>query len=190
LILTRGVAARRGYRPLGDEKPTRILSRYDWPAPSPEQWSGFRVGLSSVTLGINPLLAGLKHLNRLEQVLAQSEMRGKEVNEMLMLSSAGQVICGTMSNVFFADEGGLFTPSLLDCGVAGVMRSRVLATAAECGIAVAVRPVERAELRTLREAFVTNVRWGLQSIDVLEDRSLPVRTQAQQLCQILHAPRH
>jgi 4-amino-4-deoxychorismate lyase len=190
VILTRGVARRRGYRPLGDEKPTRIVTRYDWPAPAAAQWSGFRVGISNVTLGINPMLAGLKHLNRLEQVLAQSDMGGKELDETLMISSAGQVICGTMSNVFFANEEGLFTPSVQDCGVAGIMRSLVLASAAESGIAVIVRAVQRAELRTLREAFVTNVRWGVQSIDVLEERALPLTTWAQQLRRILHASHH
>jgi 4-amino-4-deoxychorismate lyase len=190
LILTRGVARRRGYAPLGDETPTRILTRYEWPESVPQAWSGFRVGVSGVTLGMNPLLAGLKHLNRLEQVLAQNEMRGKAVNETLMLSSAGQVICGTMSNVFFADESGWFTPALADCGVAGVMRSLVLAKAADCGFAVTVRPVERAELPTLREAFVTNVRWGLQPIDVLEERALTLTTQAQRLRQLINATNH
>jgi 4-amino-4-deoxychorismate lyase len=190
LILTRGVARRRGYGPLGDETPTRIVARYDWPASAPAAQQGFRVGISSVTLGMNPLLAGLKHLNRLEQVLAQSEMRGQDLDEALMLSSAGQVICGTMSNVFFAGEAELFTPSLHDCGVAGVMRSLVCEAAAACGLRVVVRPVERAELSAAREAFLTNVRWGLQSISVLEGRSLPSATHAQSLRRTLDAPPH
>ena len=100
LILTRELAQRRGDRPVGDETPTRILARHEWPvAPSPAPVSpamqGFRVAISSVRLGMNPLLAGLKHLNRLEQVLAQSAMRDAPLEEVLMLSSAGQVIGGS-----------------------------------------------------------------------------------------------
>jgi 4-amino-4-deoxychorismate lyase len=100
LILSRGLARRRGYRPVGDQTPTRILTRHEWPvAPSPAPVSpatqGFRVAISSVKLGLNPLLAGLKHLNRLEQVLAQSAMRDAPLEQVLMLSSAGQVIGGS-----------------------------------------------------------------------------------------------
>ncbi|HEV7985444.1 MAG TPA: aminodeoxychorismate lyase [Steroidobacteraceae bacterium] len=175
LILTRGPARRRGYRPSGDETPTRILTRYDWPPESPQAAAGFRVAVSSVTLGVNPLLAGLKHLNRLEQVLAQSAIRAAPLEEVLMLSNAGDVIGGSMSNVFFADDNGLFTPSLADCGVAGVMRRLVCTAAERHGAPVRERRVGRLELAHVREAFLTNVRWGVQSIALLEGRPLAQR---------------
>lgn len=181
LILTRGLARRRGYRPSGDETPTRILRRYDWPAERAAAPTGFRVALSSVTLGLNPLLAGLKHLNRLEQVLAQGAMGAAPLEEVLMLSSAGDVIGGSMSNIFLADEAGLFTPSLADCGVEGVMRQVVCATAAAHGVPVRVRRVARLELLQVREAFLTNVRWGVQPIGLLEGRALPGRQHARAL---------
>jgi 4-amino-4-deoxychorismate lyase len=188
LILTRGPARQRGYRPAGTETPTRILARYEWPPVAPAGRQGFRVGLSSVALGINPLLAGIKHLNRLEQVMAQNALRAQPLEEALMLSSAGQVISGTMSNVFFVDESGLFTPSLQDCGVAGVMRAAVCAAAATLGTEVAVRTVERAELRGLREAFMTNVRWGVQSVSMLDGYPLAAETHAHQLRRVIDAP--
>jgi 4-amino-4-deoxychorismate lyase len=189
LILTRGLARRRGYRPAGDETPTRILTRYDWPVSSPaaSEQQGFRVAISSVRLGMNPLLAGLKHLNRLEQVLAQSAMRDAPLEEVLMLSSAGQVIGGSMSNVFFADDMGLFTPALHQCGVAGIMRELVCAAAARAGIPVQVRGVEVGELPRLREAFVTNVRWGVQPIAQLEGRALDARSHARELRRLIDA---
>lgn len=191
LILTRGVARRRGYRPSGDESPTLLVRRYEWPdrrppdrlppdrgqAPEP----GFRVAFSNVRLGMNPLLAGLKHLNRLEQVMAQNAMRDFALEEVLMLSSAGQVIAGSMSNVFFADDSGLFTPALDDCGVAGVMRQVVCTEAQRQGLRVQVRAVQPAELAGVREAFVTNVRWGVQSIAELCGRPLPGRSHAHAL---------
>jgi 4-amino-4-deoxychorismate lyase len=187
LILTRGLAKRRGYRPLGDEIPTRILARHDWPAPASPAGQGFRVAISSVRLGMNPLLAGLKHLNRLEQVLAQTAMRDAPLEEVLMLSSAGQVIGGSMSNVFFADDSGLFTPALGDCGVAGIMRQLVCAAGERSGSPVQVRAVEVEELSRLREAFVTNVRWGVQSIAELEGRALPSERHARELRRLIDA---
>jgi len=182
LILTRGSASRRGYRPTGDETPTRILSRHAWPADSatpPGSTADFPVAVSGVRLGINPQLAGLKHLNRLEQVLAQQQLRGTGREEALMLSSAGHVIGGSMSNLFLADEAGLSTPSLEECGVAGVMREQLCAAAARQGSPVRIRRIEAAELELAREAFVTNVRWGVRSISELAGRALHVRTHAQ-----------
>jgi 4-amino-4-deoxychorismate lyase len=188
LILTRGPAQQRGYRPSGDETPTRILRRYDWPAERAPAPTGFRVAVSSVTLGLNPLLAGLKHLNRLEQVLAQAAMGAAPLEEVLMLSSAGDVIGGSRSNIFLADETGLFTPSLADCGVEGIMRQVVCASAAAHGAPVRVRRVARPELSQVREAFLTNVRWGVQPIGLLEGRPLPERQHARALQEWLDAP--
>lgn len=182
LILTRGSALRRGYRPAGDETPTRILSRHAWPddsAQSAGSIADFPVAVSGVRLGINPRLAGLKHLNRLEQVLAQQELRGTAREEVLMLSSAGHVIGGSMSNLFLADEAGLSTPSLEECGVAGVVRELVCAAAARHGRPVRIRRIEAAELSLAREAFVTNVRWGVRSINEIAGRALESRTHAQ-----------
>jgi 4-amino-4-deoxychorismate lyase len=178
VLLTRGPALRRGYAPGGDERPTRIVTRYDWLPENPRAGEGLRVGLSPVTLGLNPLLAGLKHLNRLEQVLAQAAMRSLPLDEVLMLSSAGHVIGGSMSNVFFADADGLFTPSLADCGVEGIMRRRVCAAAERCGMPVKTRQVAAAELARVQEAFLTNVRWEVQPIASLADRPLAGRSHA------------
>ena len=185
LILTRGPARQRGYRPDGSETPTRILTRHEWPSAAPA--SGFRVGISGVRLGMNPLLAGLKHLNRLEQVMAQNAMRTAPLEEVLMLSNAGHLIGGSMSNVFFADDSGLFTPALDDCGVAGVMRQLVCEAAMAAGMAVQVRTVDPAELSQVREAFVTNVRWGLQSITALEGAAQLSQGHAQALRRIIDA---
>jgi len=181
LILTRGIARQRGYRPGGEQGPTCILTRYDWPASSARSDSGFRVAISSVTLGVNPLLAGIKHLNRLEQVLAQAAIGASPLEEVLMLSSEGQVIGGSMSNVFLAGESGLFTPELTRCGVEGIMRRLVCSAAAQLGLPLAVRAVRAAELAGVREAFLTNVRWGIQPISVLEGRALSERRHADRL---------
>jgi 4-amino-4-deoxychorismate lyase len=179
VIVTRGPATRRGYAPTGQEQSTRLVARYDWPESEPDG-SALRVAVSEVRLGTNPMLAGLKHLNRLEQVMAQ-RARPPSVDEVVMLSASGTVIAGSTSNVFFADDEGLSTPALTECGVEGVMRRLVLQAARDLGIPVKVRPVHPNELGSMREAFMTNVRWGLRSVARLGERALPVDDCARRL---------
>lgn len=187
VIVTRGAATRRGYAPTGDEHSTRIVARYPWPLPNPTSTRGFRVACAHVTLGINPLLAGLKHLNRLEQVLAQRECQRRGLDEVLMLTGEHEVIGGSMSNVFVGHDDALVTPNLERCGVAGVMRARVLSAAAHAGIAVAERAVAASELAAATEIFVTNVRWELQSVDEIEGRRLGTDRIAGRLREVLDA---
>src|SRR5208282_1891732 len=97
---------------------------------------------STVTLADNPRLAGIKHLNRLEQVLAQADMAGTDFDEMLMRAAGGAVICGTMSNVFMPDGAVLRTPDLARCGVAGVLRSLVLECAPAAGFTVSIETLK------------------------------------------------
>ena len=169
IILTRGVATARGYRPVGDEQPTRIVSAHEWIArANPE----FRLGLTAVPLGVNSRLAGLKHLNRLEQVLAQREAAERGLQEVLMRSSAGEVVCGSMSNLFVCRGGELLTAPVTQCGVAGVMRALVLEAAPRLGIAVRIAPLSERDVDAATALFVTNVRLGLQPVHWYQGRRL------------------
>ncbi|MFO1402323.1 MAG: aminodeoxychorismate lyase [Steroidobacteraceae bacterium] len=168
LIVTRGSARGRGYRPAGDEQPLRILARHAWVAPAARGW---HVGLSGVRLGENARLAGLKHLNRLEQVLAQRE-RPESLDEVLMLAGQDEVVSGSMSNLFLVEGERLVTPPLERCGVEGVMRRVVLESAPAAGWRVAIEPVDLPRLRAARSAFLTNARLGVQPIASLEGRAL------------------
>ena len=167
-IVTRGTARGRGYRPAGDEQPTRILARHAWPAAAGRPW---HAGLSAVRLGENARLAGLKHLNRLEQVLAQRE-RPEALDEVLMLAGHDEVISGSMSNLFIVEGERLVTPPIERCGVEGVMRRVVLETATRAGWRASVEPVSLMRLRTARTAFLTNARLGVQPLASLEGRPL------------------
>jgi 4-amino-4-deoxychorismate lyase len=187
LVLTRGVATARGYRPTGDERATRILTRHPWPAAAGQE---FRLGLSPVRLACNPLLAGLKHLNRLEQVLAQRCAATAGVDEVLMCSSHGAVISGSMSNLFLVQGGDLLTPPLLECGVAGVMRSLVLELAPQLGLSVRVAPLSPEQVAAAPALFVTNVRLGVQAVHWYEERRLQLDGRGPRLQELIdHAER-
>ena len=171
LIVTRG-AGGRGYRPPADVTPSRILYRLPWPDhPAENATSGVVVRVCETRLGRNPRLAGLKHLNRLEQVLARNEWDDPAIAEGLMLDEAGKVIEGTMSNVFVVISGRLLTPRLTDCGVAGVMRRAVMELAAAAGIATEERELELEALGMAEEIFLTNSLIGLWPVRGLGERT-------------------
>jgi 4-amino-4-deoxychorismate lyase len=171
IIVTRGTATVRGYRPTGDEVPLRIVSVHEWPAAPPAE---FRVGLSAVRINANPLLAGIKHLNRLEQVLAQRAAAGAGLHEVLMCGERGTVACGSMSNLFVWRNDELLTPPAAECAVAGVMRALLLEAAPRFGLHVREQSLSPAELAAAPALLLTNVRFGLQPVHWYEGRPLAV----------------
>jgi 4-amino-4-deoxychorismate lyase len=171
VLLTRGTTSARGYALTGEEPGMRILLRYPWPQPDPAAArEGVRVRIAVLRLGENPALAGLKHCNRLEQVLARREWSDPSIAEALMFSSSGALISGTMSNVFLVHHSTLLTPALERCGVAGVMRQTVLTLAREARIDAQVRRLEAKDLEQAQELFLTNALTGIRPVCELAGR--------------------
>ena len=161
IVLTRGSGG-RGYRPPADPHPTRIVSLHPWPD-YPLDWAdrGVAVILCRTLLGENALLAGHKHLNRLEQVLARSEWRDPQIAEGIMQDGRGRVIGGTMSNLFLVSNGRLYTPRLDTCGVSGTARALVLRLAGEHDLEVTQADVAQADLVAADGLFLTNALIGV-----------------------------
>ena len=171
LLLTRGTAVARGYAPAGGERARRIALRYAWPHEDPgAQEEGVRVRLGQLRLGENPALAGIKHCNRLEQVLARREWTDPAIAEALLFSSSGALVSGTMSNVFLVRASKLLTPGVDRCGVAGVMRGVVMEIAAAAGLSVEERRLDESDLTAAEELFLTNVVLGIRPVRELEGR--------------------
>ena len=123
IIITRGSARRRGYAPIGrrSRAPYRVVRGAGLDAGARRD----RVShCGSLDCGwpITPALAGIKHLNRLENVLAAAEDPGADPSSRCCSIRAGSVVSGTMSNVFIVRAGVLVTPPVDRAGVAGVMR--------------------------------------------------------------------
>lgn len=165
IIVTRGQSD-RGYRPLDASHPTRLVALY--PAPRQETTHLLRLRWCDIRLGRNARLAGIKHLNRLEQVLAQAEWSDATIDEGLMLDTEGEVVSGTASNVFVVRDGTLLTPDLRFCGVQGIMRAQVLGIAQRLGMSTGVEPLWPKDLSTADEVFVTNAVRGIRSVGSLE----------------------
>ena len=130
--------------------------------------------LCQTRLAPQPLLAGLKHLNRLEQVLARDEWRAADIHEGVMCDSDGNVIEGVMSNLFLVRDGTLLTPDLSNCGVAGIIRQVVLEIAQALDIETNIGPITGADLNRADELFVTNSVIGLWPVKALEARRFDV----------------
>jgi len=161
LLMTAGTGP-RGYRRGGDAPVTLLagVSQARQPADACYR-DGVDLRLCNTRLAMQPQLAGMKTLNRLEQVLARNEWHDDSVFEGLTLDTDGRLICGTMSNVFLITGQQLITPAITRCGVSGVMRRHVLTLLDEAGIACAVRDVEVNELWSADGVFISNSQIGI-----------------------------
>lgn len=168
VVVTRGEAG-RGYAVPATVKPLRIVAAYP-PAASAEAAAreGVRVRRCDLRLAPQPRLAGVKSLNRLENVLARAEWQDPAIREGLLTDAQNRLIEATMSNVFFTCRGVLVTPALTRCGVNGAQRERVLDLARAESIACEVRDVPFAQLRDAGEVFLTGSVIGLWPVVALE----------------------
>jgi len=161
IIVTRG-AGGRGYRPSANTSASRIVYYSPWPDYPEDYWkNGVSLRICSTCLGINPALAQLKHLNRLEQVLARLEWDDLSIFEGIMLDSDGRVVEGTMSNLFVIKNNILITPDLSRCGIAGVMRGLIIELAATLNIPVTIKDVGVDELKAADAIFISNSLIGI-----------------------------
>lgn len=185
LIVTRGTGG-RGYLAAPDMTPTRILLLSPLPDyPDDPAQAGVRVRLCDMTLALNPRLAGIKHLNRLEQVLARSEWHDPLIREGLLLDVEGFLVEGTMSNLLWVRAGQLYTPLLDRCGVAGVLRDRLLVLATDVGIQVHQGRFGLSELEQADEVLLCNSLIDIWPVVALEDRHWPVGPVTQRLQNLL-----
>ncbi|HLY53453.1 MAG TPA: aminodeoxychorismate lyase [Steroidobacteraceae bacterium] len=172
VLLTRGSAVARGYGLTGREQATRITLRYPWEAEDPRlAGEGVRIRTAALRLAENPPLAGIKHLNRLEQVLARREWSEPQIAEALLFSASGKLVSGVMSNVFLVDGRKLRTPLLDRCGVAGIMRAVVMREAARAGIPTEEAALGSEDLARTRELFLTSALIGLRPVSQLDGRA-------------------
>ncbi len=161
LIVTRGVGG-RGYA-FDNNLPGCVYFRHcPWPNyPVKNSQQGVITRLCQLRLAQQPALAGIKHLNRLEQVLARQEWQDSEIAEGLLLDSAGNLIEGVSSNIFLVKGKTLLTPKLDQCGVAGVMRAYLIQLAQQFDLQVAEVQLQLEQVRQADEVFICNSVIGI-----------------------------
>lgn len=169
IVITRGVSGRGYAPPVPSVASSRIVMSFPLPAQLTEHARrGIRVRCCALRLGAQPALAGIKHLNRLENVLARMEWNDPGIAEGLLLDRDDNVIGGTMSNLFVVQEGSLATPDLSRSGVAGVTRERVVEAASAHDVRCEIMPISMDQVRQAEEVFLVNSLIGVWQVRELE----------------------
>lgn len=164
ITVTRGLGE-RGYALPAVMQPHRVVAGFAAPAWAADIYAlGVRLGVCDIRLAEQPRLAGMKHLNRLEQVLARAEWSDPAVADGLLCDTSGRVVSTTMANLFAVIDGGLVTPSLERCGVAGVARAEILTTQA-----VQIRDIALDELCHASELFLSSSVRGILPVQAVAD---------------------
>ena len=164
-------ASRRGYVPTSDASQIMIQVHPMDSALLGQCRDGWTLDLAQLRLGRQPRLAGIKHLNRLEQVMASAELRA-DVDELLLCDDRDELICGSRSNLFWGIAGTLFTPRLDGCGVAGRTRARILEFAGAQGWDLQIGGWSADILDQADEIFVCNSVMGIVPCRGLGGREL------------------
>lgn len=171
IIISRGGAART-YMPQEDVNCVRIVSAHPYPRGIAKlARKGVRARICDLRLAIQPALGGIKHLNRLEQVLASAELRNTGADEGILLDREDHVVCAVSANLFLVMEDRLLTPRLDLCGVRGVIRAHILANfSARCE----QRRVTLDMLHEADEVFICNTVKGIVPVTAIDDREFRI----------------
>lgn len=171
ILISRGVGG-RGYSPQDCHFPTVVISTHAFPNHY-ENWQqqGIDIIFLKQKIGLSAL-AGVKHLNRLEQILLKKELEDTNADDGVVCCLRGKVIETTNSNIFWRKANHLYTPDLSYAGVIGTFREKILAIANELDYSVSVVEAESISLLDADEIFVCNAIMELVSVKKIEDNNL------------------
>jgi 4-amino-4-deoxychorismate lyase len=185
IIITRG-EGERGYATPSIITPTRVVIKSSLPSYADTFYvEGVALHLCETRLSAQPKLAGIKHLNRLENVIARSEWQDETLFDGLLLDSQDQVIECTMSNIFarFGDE--LLTPDLSHSGVAGITRQRILHLAKSLNLMTKVHTLPLTHLLKADEVLICNSLYGAFQVTRILDKTWKPQPLANQIRNLL-----
>ncbi len=166
----------RGYDYVPNEQQVDVViqiksyRRPDW------TYSGYKV-VSGSSISQNPQLAAIKHLNRLDSVLAKAAARKQSAHEMLMVDQSDRIVEGSMSNVFVKRNGEWSTPPIVNAGVNGIVRQSIL----DCYSGFSEQPLFTSELENVQSAFLCNSLIGLVNVLTLNGTELAVDPDVKQI---------
>ncbi len=173
--------SQRGYSRAGIASPTIIVTVSEFPCHYHLwQQQGVVLGLSSIKLGINPQLAGLKHLNRLEQVLIRNELDTLNVDEVIVTDLNDNIVECNTANIFWLNNNIWYTPELDTAGVKGIIRNKILSTLTN----VQTIKADVGQLKNAQAMFICNSLLGLAAVKQFNDLPMniaPVHALQQQL---------
>ncbi|MGI2169820.1 aminodeoxychorismate lyase [Shewanella sp. MF05960] len=168
LLLTRGVGG-RGYQAPDMANVTEVVSVHAIPEHY-QHWQQHGIALASspISLARQPLLAGIKHLNRLEQVLIKSQPLIANTEDWLVCDTDGWVIESSMANIFAIKQGKAFTPAITHAGVSGVMREQMIDRLLQEGVSVTAQAMQYVDICSADHIFITNSLFGVVDVNTID----------------------
>jgi 4-amino-4-deoxychorismate lyase len=161
----------RGYARSTEKKNELIIMVHDYPTHYDElAIEGVTLGNSRQQMGINPMLSGLKHLNRLEQVLLRQELTNSKEDDLVVTNVNDEVIEATSANLFFWLNGQLCTPDVTNSGVNGIMRQTILQKYPE----ILIKKVTVADLASSPAMFICNCVMGVMPVKNYNGQNLSI----------------
>lgn len=185
IIITRG-EGERGYAPPVITVPTRVLIKSNMPKYASENYEyGVQLRVCDTRLSDQPKLAGIKHLNRLENVIARMEWRNEAIFDGLLMDAHDNVIECTMSNIFMRVGNTLTTPDLSQCGVAGITRQRILGLSKPLGLKITTEKITLPQLLQADEVVICNSLYGVFQVTRIENKTWPKQDLAEKIRSIV-----
>ncbi|PCJ99591.1 MAG: aminodeoxychorismate lyase [Alteromonadaceae bacterium] len=173
IIITRGPGG-RGYSPKNCHNSTVILSQSPVPNYSLAKQNGVELALLKTPLSEQHSLAGLKHLNRLNQVMARLELEQTDCFEGVLCNREGHVREVIASNIYLVSEGQVITPPLHDCGVEGTIRAKLLNRANNCKYPIKEQEFSVEQLLQADEVFISNSLMGICPVKQIAQQHFPL----------------
>lgn len=183
IVISRGVGG-RGYQSPEEINLTDVIICYPAPDyPLSFGLNGVQLRTCKHRLSENPHLAGIKHLNRLDQVLAsrelqqgvlQGEASGSSVSEGLMLDQSGRAIEGTKSNILLFEKDCIVSPDMNLCGVDGVAKNYIFDCAKQIGLRTKIKNIMPSDIPEYKGMAITNSVMGIWPVNRLDGVELPI----------------
>jgi len=156
VTITRG-SGPRGYAPPKDAHARVVLQAYEMKRNAGDMLAPLELDVAELRLSSQPALAGLKHLNRLEQILAAREARQRSLDDLLMMNQSEGIVSVIAGNIFVVQGDRLMTPPIEDSGIAGTRRRLIIEQwGPDCGFDVAVAPLRLVDVLDAREVFCSS----------------------------------
>ena len=185
IIITRG-EGERGYAPPVITVPTRVVIKSELPHYAASNYEqGVQLRVCSIRLADQEKLAGIKHLNRLENVMARMEWREDYIFDGLLLDCRGNVIECTMSNLFIRSGNELITPDLSLCGVSGITRQRILGLGSVLDLTMSVKTLTLEQLLQADEVIICNSLFGAFQVTAIDNKIWPLQNLAAKIRDIV-----
>jgi 4-amino-4-deoxychorismate lyase len=185
IIITRG-EGNRGYTPPPITAPMRVVTKSLMPEyPETRFTDGVNLTVCETHLAAQPLLAGIKHLNRLENVLARMEWNDQNIADGILLDTNDNVIECTAANIFARFGDILITPNLTQCGVAGITRQRIIELAHTLSLKISVETFDLKKLLSANEIIICNSLIGAWQVKKIDNKTLKTGALGANICEAL-----